>query len=46
MIIFSKLLPVINLNINRDNASGKQFYEDYMKERNTTLYNSVELKEE
>ena len=32
------------LNINRDNASGKQFYEDYMKERNTTLYNNVELK--
>ena len=32
------------LNINRDNASGKQFYEDYMKERNITLYNNVELK--
>ena len=34
------------LNIKVDNTSGKQLYEDSMKERNTTLYNSVELKEE
>ena len=34
------------LNINVDNSSGKQLYEDSMKERNKTLYNSVELKEE
>ena len=34
------------LNIKVDNTSGKQCYEDYMKERNKTLYNSVELKEE
>jgi hypothetical protein len=34
------------LNIKVDNTSGKQLYEDSMKERNKTLYNSVELKEE
>ena len=33
------------LNIKVDNTSGKQLYEDSMKERNKTLYNSVELKE-
>jgi hypothetical protein len=34
------------LNIKVDNSSGKQLYEDYLIERNKTLYNSVELKEE
>jgi hypothetical protein len=34
------------LNIKVDNTSGKQLYEDSMKERNKTHYNSVELKEE
>ena len=34
------------LNIKVDNSSAKQLYEDSMKERNKTLYNSVELKEE
>ena len=32
------------LNIKVDNSSGKQLFEDSMKERNTTLYNNVELK--
>ena len=34
------------LNIKVDNTSGKQLYEDSMKERNKTIYNSVELKVE
>ena len=34
------------LNIKNDNTSGKQLYEDSMKERNKTIYNSVELKVE
>ena len=34
------------LNIKVDNSSGKQLYEDSMKERNKTVYNSVELKVE
>ncbi len=34
------------LNIKVDNSSDKHLYEDSMKERNKTLYNSVELKEE
>ena len=34
------------LNIKSDNSSGKQLYEDSMKERNKTVYNSVELKVE
>ena len=32
------------LNIKVDNSSSKQLYEDSMKERNKTIYNSVELK--
>ena len=34
------------LNVKFDNSSGKQLYEDSMKERNKTIYNSVELKVE
>jgi hypothetical protein len=34
------------LNIKVENTSGKQLYEDSMKERNKTVYNSVELKVE
>ena len=34
------------LNMKNDNSSGKQLYEDSMKERNKTIYNSVELKVE
>jgi hypothetical protein len=34
------------LNIKVDNSSGKQLFEDYLIERNKTLYNCVELKEE
>ena len=34
------------LNIKVDTTSGKQLYEDSMKERNKTIYNSVELKVE
>ncbi len=34
------------LNIKVDNTLGKELYEDYMKETNKTVYNSVELKEE
>jgi hypothetical protein len=33
------------LNIKVDNTSGEQFYENSMKERNKTRYNSVELQE-
>jgi hypothetical protein len=31
------------LNIKKDSESGKQFYEDFLKERNKLIYNSVEL---
>ncbi len=34
------------LNIKVDNSSGKQLNQDSIKERNKTVYNSVELKEE
>ena len=31
------------LKIKKDSESGKQFYEDFLKERNKLIYNSVEL---
>ena len=34
------------LNIKNDNDSGKSLYDDFLKERNKTVYNSVELCEE
>ncbi len=34
------------LNFYVGNSSGKQLYDDSMKERNKTLYISVELKQE
>jgi hypothetical protein len=32
------------LNIKTDNNSGKSMYDDFLKERNKFIYNSVELK--
>ena len=34
------------LNIKKDTDGGKSMYDDFLKERNKTVYNSVELNEE
>ena len=34
------------LNIKNNTDGGKSMYDDFLKERNKTVYNSVELSEE